>query len=286
MDQDKSFIFNRVELAILILFFLVMSATSFVLGIRFGKKFTLANSTTSQSSIITTNSKESSSDSISNIASASQRSESQRSETDKKQAPEYVTTILGEKLNKLKIDDETYKDIQKKIAELETKEKAQKNIDSIKKSLQASKNEPETFTDEDVEMAKNSNIDEIEQRSKSIEEELAQVVADVETEVDQDTLNNIKSTIDNEIIKADESLMGKYTIQVGAFKTSFEARDFADSFVARSYRPIINEVDLGIKGTWYRVGLGLFDTEASAKKYLTREASLFEGQQAYINIIE
>ncbi len=281
MDQDKSFIFNRVELAILILFFLVMSATSFVLGIRFGKKFTLASANTTQSKIITTQSNMSA-DEVSNIASASVRDDSDH----RKDEPEYVTTILGEKLNKLKIDDETYKNIQKKIAELEKNEKVKKDLDSIEKSLQAARNEPETFSDKEVELAKNLKIDELEESSKSIEEELAQVVADVENEVDQDTLNNIKSTIDNEIIKADETLMGKYTIQVGAFRTAIEARDFADSFVARSYRPIVNEVDLGIKGTWYRVGLGLFDTEASAKKYLSRESALFEGQQAYINIIE
>ncbi len=281
MDQDKSFIFNRVELAILILFFLVMSATSFVLGIRFGKKFTLANSNTHKSSIITTHSDAEVGDQVSNKAAASIRDQ-----LESREEPEFVTTILGEKLNKLKIDDETYRDIQKKIAELEKNEKVKRDLDEIERSLQAAKNEPEAFSDKEIELAKSSKIEELEKSTKSIEEELAQVVADVETEVDQDTMNNIKATIDNEIIKADESLMGKYTIQVGAFKTAIEARDFADSFVARSYRPIINEVDLGIKGTWYRVGLGLFDTEASAKKYLSRESSLFEGQQAYINIIE
>ncbi len=77
--------------------------------------------------------------------------------------------------------------------------------------------------------------------------------------------------------------VGKYTIQLGSYNTMEEAKQFAEGFTVRGYNPIINEVVIVDKGTWYRVSLGLFDTVAQAKDYIKKEATLFQGQDYVIS---
>lgn len=72
---------------------------------------------------------------------------------------------------------------------------------------------------------------------------------------------------------------GKYTIQLGSYGSMEEAKQFAEGFTVRGYNPIVNEVIIPEKGTWYRVSLGVFDTVAATKEYIKKEATLFEGQQ-------
>lgn len=77
---------------------------------------------------------------------------------------------------------------------------------------------------------------------------------------------------------AKDNLSGKYTIQLGSHRTLKEAEDFAEGFKARGYDPIINQIDIKGKGTWYRVSLGAFATDAEAKTYIAHEKTLFIGQ--------
>ncbi len=79
-----------------------------------------------------------------------------------------------------------------------------------------------------------------------------------------------------ELIK--DHLSGKFTIQLGSHRTLKEAEDFAEGFKARGYDPIINQIDIKGKGTWYRVSLGAFVSIEEAKAYIAREKSLFIGQ--------
>ncbi len=81
-------------------------------------------------------------------------------------------------------------------------------------------------------------------------------------------------------------MAGKYTIQLGSYNTVEEAKQFAEGFTVRGYNPIINEVKIEGKGTWYRVSLGAFDTVESAKKYIRDEKSLFSGQDHVITEIK
>lgn len=81
-------------------------------------------------------------------------------------------------------------------------------------------------------------------------------------------------------------MAGKYTIQLGSYNTVEEAKQFAEGFTVRGYNPIINEVKIEGKGTWYRVSLGAFDTVESAKKYIRDEKSLFAGQDHVITEIK
>ncbi len=75
-----------------------------------------------------------------------------------------------------------------------------------------------------------------------------------------------------------DALSGKFTIQLGSHRTLKEAEDFAEGFKARGYDPIINQIDIKGKGTWYRVSLGAFATGEEAKSYIAREKTLFIGQ--------
>ncbi len=79
---------------------------------------------------------------------------------------------------------------------------------------------------------------------------------------------------------------GKYTIQLGSYATMDEAKQFAEGFTVRGYNPILNEVIIPEKGTWYRVSLGLFGSVADAKEYVKKEATLFQGQDYVISEIK
>jgi cell division protein FtsN len=85
---------------------------------------------------------------------------------------------------------------------------------------------------------------------------------------------------------APNPMAGKYTIQLGSYNTVEEAKQFAEGFTVRGYSPIINEVKIEGKGTWYRVSLGAFDTVEAAKKYIRDEKSLFAGQDHVITEIK
>ena len=82
------------------------------------------------------------------------------------------------------------------------------------------------------------------------------------------------------------NLKGKYTVQVGAYKTLDEAKSFASGFEVRGYSPIINEVKIPNKGTWYRVSVGAFGTRNEAKDYIVKEKSLFQSYDYLIKKID
>ncbi len=72
---------------------------------------------------------------------------------------------------------------------------------------------------------------------------------------------------------------GKYTINLGSYRSLEEAEAFAEGFKVRGYNPIINEAELPNRGIWYRVSLGVFDTISDAKDFVKKEQSLFQGQE-------
>lgn len=89
---------------------------------------------------------------------------------------------------------------------------------------------------------------------------------------------NMSTEPKHEAPTAKDALSGKFTIQLGSHRTLKEAEDFAEGFKARGYDPIINQIDIKGKGTWYRVSLGAFATTDEAKTYIAREKTLFIGQ--------
>ena len=87
-----------------------------------------------------------------------------------------------------------------------------------------------------------------------------------------------KKVIDQKIEESKNSVMGKWTIQLGSHQNRIDAEAFADGFKVRGYEPIINQVYLGDRGVWFRVSLGLFSSIVEAKNYVVENQTLFEGQ--------
>lgn len=78
--------------------------------------------------------------------------------------------------------------------------------------------------------------------------------------------------------KPKDSMSGKYTIQLGSYRTLEEAEQFANGFKIKGYNPIISQKEIQGRGTWYRVSLGAFETVSAAKDYILKEKELFMGQ--------
>lgn len=79
--------------------------------------------------------------------------------------------------------------------------------------------------------------------------------------------------------KKKDDFSGKHSIQVGSFPSIGEAELFAKGFKARGYTPIINQVELKHRGTWFRVSLGVFENVSEAKDYILEHRSLFESSE-------
>lgn len=82
----------------------------------------------------------------------------------------------------------------------------------------------------------------------------------------------------NGVDPVEDLYVGKWTIQLGSYDDKGEAQSYANGLQVRGYSPILNEVNLGERGRWYRVSLGAFDNLVDAKNYVVREKSLFSGQ--------
>ncbi len=60
---------------------------------------------------------------------------------------------------------------------------------------------------------------------------------------------------------------GDYTIQVNAFRTEPEARDFTRKLKAKGFASEVVPAMVNGKGMWYRVRVGRFESEGAAKLY-------------------
>lgn len=62
---------------------------------------------------------------------------------------------------------------------------------------------------------------------------------------------------------------GEYTVQVSSFQTSEEARAYAGALERKGYRPFVVSAEIAGRGMWYRVRLGSFKDEETAKSAKT-----------------
>lgn len=83
-----------------------------------------------------------------------------------------------------------------------------------------------------------------------------------------------------------DDFTGKFTIQLGSHRSKSEAEEFANGFKYRGYNPIINEVEISGRGTWFRTSLGVFSSLEEAKAYIKKEQELFRGQDYVIGRFE
>ncbi|GAB4018404.1 MAG: hypothetical protein Fur0010_19590 [Bdellovibrio sp.] len=93
-------------------------------------------------------------------------------------------------------------------------------------------------------------------------------------------------TMPEQPAKANDPYSGKFTIQLGSHRSIKDAEDFAQGFKVRGYNPIVSEVEIAGRGTWFRVSLGAFDNISEAKDYIIKEKSLFQGQDYVITRFE
>ncbi|NOT79843.1 MAG: SPOR domain-containing protein [Bacteriovoracaceae bacterium] len=173
--------------------------------------------------------------------------------------------VLGVKIGKnysMEMAGITKEDEKKVVELLSTKEE----------SLEAIKANPEASTIE----------------SSEIENKLQEKISE---EFGTGAATNTNHSVPNMSVKApdqtplaNDELSGKYTIQLGSHRTLKEAESFAEAFRARGYNPIINQIEIKGKGTWYRVSLEAFNSQEEARAYVTKEKSLFTGQD--YNIIK
>jgi len=118
-------------------------------------------------------------------------------------------------------------------------------------------------------------------------EDLAKVSKISEKSDFDNTANSNKDLIPvakTEVLKK-ENYIGKYTVQLGSFRTMKEGKSFSSAFVKRGYEPIITEAHPRNKGTWFRVSIGLFNSVADLKDYVNKEKNLFRSQNYIISKI-
>jgi len=124
-----------------------------------------------------------------------------------------------------------------------------------------------------------SNFNKLEDEFKKVKEEViaeeapAKVVA---KEIVQDKIEK----------KPRSKFSGKFTIELGTYRTFTDSEKFADGFRIRGYDPIIEESDTFDHGIMYRVSLGVFSTKKEAQEYVLNESSLFAGQEFIISQFE
>jgi cell division protein FtsN len=207
-SKTKLYVFAKKEVALIFTFMILIAITSFIMGIKIGKKYTYE-----------------------------------------------VAGITPQD--------------QKKVVDLLSKN--EEDLESIKKNQDAHKVESadienklqEKISDEFGVHAPAGGHDAHQAANMSTETKPHEAPATHETK-------NVKSVGDE--------LSGKMTIQLGSHRTLKEAEDFSEGFKARGYDPIINQIDIKGKGTWYRVSLGAFANSEEAKAYIAKEKTLFIGQ--------
>jgi cell division protein FtsN len=143
--------------------------------------------------------------------------------------------------------------------------------------------ELKSTVEEDAEstIVEDSKLTDEEKLKKLMEESKSRLTEELEKFSSED-----KNSAPQEDLAPRSEMAGKYTIQLGSYNTVDEAKQFAEGFTVRGYSPIINEVTIEGKGTWYRVSLGLFNSVDEAKAYIRQEQSLFSGQEHVISEIK
>lgn len=120
-------------------------------------------------------------------------------------------------------------------------------------------------------------VSELESSAKKLTEEFKSLAE----ETDQ-----VKKTTSSYAPKIEEAtkseFSGKFTVQLGSYRSYGDAEKFADGFRIRGYEPIIQEIEVKEKGMIYRVSVGVFSSQNEANEYILAEKSLFQGQEYLI----
>lgn len=255
MEQPKQrvFVFDKAELFFLFLFFIVMAITSFVLGMRLGKKqaelFLHPEATKPVTSLELKSEHEENVDKTINAEHTATTTNESNAETKVPTAEESTAFVdksdsHNSQAQSSDMDEETFKKLQEEYQKINTKD-----MEAGTSSATATGN---TLSDTNP------------TQQLAPEKPLEQVIPEPQVTVE-----------DKSFLSADKSFIGKFTIQLGSFRTISEAKNFAQGFLERGYKPIIREVEVRGQGLWYRVSLGVFETMNAASQYVQKEKSLF-----------
>lgn len=245
-DKSKLFVFDKKEVLLIFVFILVIASTAFTVGVRMGMKWQLEKQGVTKADIDTVKLKS--------------------------QNEEYADKLLNEKANSEKdIKKEANKRLKEEI------ERAGKGTSNLELQQNIKIKDDNTVIDGSSQASADTEnlID-----SYNITDDKATTAADISKEAVED-IN--QQSGDAQLAN---NLKGKYTVQVGAYKTLDEAKSFSSGFEVRGYSPIVNEVKIPSKGTWYRVSIGAFGTRNEAKDYIVKEKSLFQSYDYLIKKID
>ncbi|MGK0368087.1 MAG: cell division septation protein DedD, partial [Thermoproteota archaeon] len=224
-DKNKLFVFEKKEVLLLFSFVILSSAIAFTIGVEVGHSIKLTDLGITD--------------------------EDKKTVELKSQKEEYTEKLLNDKDDKqaekkddFKIsEEESIKKLQQEIEKVAAQNPIVKNEDNPMGEVKAAeaKTEPAVVSRTD----ETNLID-----SYNLTDQVAKPISDT-----TESNGKVKEAQTN----LAHSLKGKFTIQVGAYKELKEAKDFGSGFEVRGYSPIVNEVSIPNKGTWYRVSLGAFD---------------------------
>jgi len=250
-EKTKVYIFERFELALILLLIILVAVTSFVLGVKFGKSYSF------EKAGLTKADRE-------RVELLSESEEQVNKTLDQqKEAPEHAL----DKNNLLRQNDAR---LSQKIAAA---------IESTQPVATAS---VEKFERVSKVAAPAAPVEKKESNEKK--DVYLTNTRDAYAPVIPDNINQDQNPIEKPAATARPNLSGKYTVQLGSHRSRQDAEKFAEGFRIRGHNPIISEVELKEKGgTWYRVSIGVFDSVAEAKDYiLNQERALFQGQDYVI----
>lgn len=200
---------------------------------------------------------------------------------------------LGVRVGKglsLKSDGYTGQDVQKSV-ELKSVEEEQADLIvdsnqdvSIEESLSGEK--PDETTKKLEQLANPDRLDtefsDISNTNSNDEKPLEQKLP---SDIDNSANETEISTSDLSPKDANQ-FQGKFTINLASKKTRPEAEEFAAPYMASDLEVVINKVDTTNKGTWYRIGIGVFETYNQAKVFLEKNPVFFKGKKYWITEIK
>lgn len=198
---------------------------------------------------------------------------------------------LGVRVGKglsLKSDGYTKEDISKTVDLKSVEEEQADNIvndTSFEGSLSDDKTDTQSKLDDladperlDKEFSGISNDSE-----DSLESQMPSDLKKKTTELDK----KVEEAVAKELTpKEGNQLQGKFTINLASKKTRAEAEEYAAPYMASDLEVVINKVNTVSKGTWYRIGVGVFDSYDNAKSFLEKNPIFFKGKKYWITEIK
>lgn len=236
--KQRVFVFDKAELFFLFLFFIVMAITAFVLGMRLGKKQAeLFLHPEAQKATTALELKSDHEEKVDQLdAHTTPSTEATAVAADEHGA--FVDKSKEATTTGTDIDEETFKKLQTEYQKINTQDMGKVSEDT-----------PAVPEATPFQEQPSANIELPKEASSVVE--------------------------DKSFLTPDPSFIGKYTIQLGSYRTLDEAKNFAQGFLERGYKPLVREVEVRSQGTWYRVSLGVFESINAASQYIQKEKGLF-----------